>query len=208
MTISRDSIGALLIGVALSASIIYTSVPDHITTSKAEPYAMMAYNTAIHKHQVKNNKLIIVDFSLPSTQKRLWIIDMNTHKVILNTWVAHGSNSGNGIYATNFSNKDGSHKSSIGTFETLGTYYGKHGKSVQINGLEPGYNDNAKSRGVVVHGATYIGYGKTGHTWGCFGVPQSQSEYIVDTIKNGAIIFAYFPDKNYISSSIYVNGKY
>lgn len=159
------------------------------------------------KGQLKSNIVTIIDFTKPSDEPRLEVINVDTKEVLLTTYVAHGSGSGSGRFATHFSNQDGSHATSIGVYRTLRTYISsKNGYSLQITGLEPGYNSNARSRSVVVHPAYYIGYGKTGHTWGCFGVPPDKSRQLINIIKDGTTIIAYYPDSSWLKHSRYING--
>lgn len=151
-----------------------------------------AYNAAVKAYTKYHNKsryLVVVDFDLPSTSKRLWVIDMKTHRVVYNTWVTHGSGSG-GLYADRFSNQPGSLKSSLGAYITGKTYYGKHGLSRRIHGLES-TNNNAYARSIVIHGANYIGNGRTGRSWGCFAVPQNEVERLIRLVREGTILYAY-----------------
>lgn len=145
--------------------------------------------------------ITIVDFSKPSTEKRLWVIDLKRNKVLYNTWVAHGENSG-GNYATRFSNDNNSRESSLGLYVTGGTYVGSLGYSMRIYGVTPGYNTNAYDRDIVVHGAWYVGervireYGHLGFTWGCFGISPDMLHPIIETIQNGTLLLAYYPDRS------------
>lgn len=199
---------------ALVACLNYVSVSDNrstdespwsdLTNSKAEKYAIKAYYKAKENNQTSSNIVTFVDFTKPSTAKRLWVIDVSKHKIVFNTYVTHGTNSGKGVYATSFSNKSGSLQSSIGVYKTGYVYTGKHGKSLKLHGLEY-TNNNAFSRAVVVHPASYIGNGKTGHSWGCFGLPTDVSSSIINSIKDGSILVAYYPDSSWISNSKYLN---
>lgn len=160
-----------------------------------------AYNNAVKMRYVTNPKLTVIDFTLPSNKKRLWIVDMTTGKTILHTYVTHGVGSGD-LYPKSFSNIEGTHKSSIGVYQTTGiTYQGKNGYSLKINGLEKGFNDQAFNRSIVVHGATYIGGGKTGRSWGCPAVPMVESKESINLIKGGSIIVIYYPDSKWLLTS-------
>ncbi|HTB53161.1 MAG TPA: murein L,D-transpeptidase catalytic domain family protein [Ferruginibacter sp.] len=157
--------------------------------------------------KVENYNIIsIVDFSRASSQKRLYILDLKNCKVLFNTYVAHGMNSGK-EFAQNFSNDPSSNKSSLGFYETLGTYMGEHGYSLKLEGLEKGINDNANKRDIVMHGAEYVGaqtvrdHGYIGRSWGCPAIPQALHVPIIEKIKNGTCLFIYSPDKNYLSHS-------
>jgi hypothetical protein len=129
----------------------------------------------------------------------------------MNTFVAHGRNSGK-EFATSFSNSLSSLKSSLGFYVTRDTYFGEHGLSLRIDGLERGINDNAEKRAVVVHGADYVGDGYlngnpfSGRSWGCPAVPSEQSSQIIDMIKDGTVLFIYHPSKQYLSRSRILNG--
>lgn len=131
---------------------------------------------------------VIVDFSLPSTKKRLFIYN-NNNKLLLSTYVAHGIASGDGIYATRFSNVFGSKASSLGAYKVNEVYYGKHGKVYRVTGLDMS-NSNAYMRYIEIHGAGYIGHGKTGHSFGCFAVPFSAMPYIFKFLKPGDKLIA------------------
>lgn len=167
--------------------------------------SLRAYRHAVSKGITTNPLLTIVDYSKSSTDKRLWVIDTRTNKVLFNTWVAHGKNSGDAA-STEFSNKPESLKSSIGVFVTEETYTGKHGDSLRVQGLEPGFNNNAYRRSIVFHGAKYVSAkiastGKLGHSWGCFAVSQKVINSLVKTIKNKVLVVAYYPDKGWLKSS-------
>lgn len=147
---------------------------------------------------VANNFLSIVDYSLPSTEKRLWIIDINENKIVMNSLVAHGKNSGNN-YATSFSNKNESNKSSLGFFITGETYIGKHGLSLKLDGLEKGVNDGARNRSIVMHAADYVSeafakaHHRLGLSHGCPALPPNLSKKIIATIKGKSCLFVYHP---------------
>lgn len=142
----------------------------------------------------------IVDFSKSSSKKRLQVINMNNYKVLFNAWVAHGEGSGY-EKPTKFSNKINSHESSLGFYRTDDSYYGVDGYSMRIEGLQKGLNSNAFRRDIVVHPAWYVGaeaikkYGHIGRTWGCFGLSKKISREIINTIKGGTLLYAYYPGK-------------
>ena len=150
--------------------------------------------------------LSIIDFTKPSSQKRLFIIDLQQEKVLFNTYVAHGQNSGT-LYAEKFSNKPSSFQSSLGFYETKETYIGKHGYSLQLNGLEKGINDKANERAIVVHGAAYVSEGLInmqgfiGRSWGCPAIPEKLSKPIIDKIKEGTCLFIFANDNQYFQHS-------
>lgn len=144
-----------------------------------------------HSHSC-SKYLIVVDFTLPSDTKRLYVIDTTTNTIVLSTYVTHGVGSGAGRYATSFGNQANSHKSSLGGFITAETYTGKHGISRRIDGLQSGLNSHARDREVVIHGAEYIGKGRTGTSWGCFAVPQDQVNRLISLVGSNTILYAYY----------------
>lgn len=157
-----------------------------------------------------NGKVLsIVDFSLPSNKKRLFIIDMATGKLLFNTFVSHGRNSGKEL-ATQFSNKFHSFQSSLGFYVTGQTYTGHHGYSLRLNGMEQGINDNAFGRGIVMHAAAYVNeysaekLGRIGRSEGCPAIPENLHRAVIETIKNGSCLFLYGTDTKYISESKYL----
>ena len=168
-------------------------------------YAWKGYQVLLDKKLVsKEGYLTICDFSQSSTKKRLYIIDMVNNTVVLNTYVAHGKNSG-GEFARSFSNRSGSLQSSLGFYVTKQTYYGEHGLSLRVAGVEKGFNDKALGRNIVIHGADYIGNQKKGRSFGCPAVPKNESSRIINTIKNGHCLFVYHPSKKYLQGSKILN---
>ena len=156
----------------------------------------------------RDNKdvLTLIDFSKPSTKERMVVLDLRQKKILYTSVVSHGRNSG-GNYATSFSNKNGSYKSSLGFYLTENTYQGKHGMSLILNGLEKGFNDQAKQRAIVIHGASYTNpniaasAGRLGRSLGCPALPLSNYKPIINTIKNGTLLFIYANDQNYLAHS-------
>lgn len=170
---------------------------------RAFEYAMQGFEYLQQSGAIDNEEVIsIVDFSLPSSSRRLFVIDLNSHKVLYCTYVAHGHNSGK-EYASQFSNKPESNKSSLGFYKTLGTYMGGHGYSLRLEGLERGINDNANRRDIVIHGAAYVSegliraQGYLGRSQGCPALPEKLHKPIIDKIKNGSCLFIYGKDKSY-----------
>ncbi len=154
--------------------------------------------------------LTICDFSQSANRKRLYLIDMTNQTLVLSTYVAHGRNSG-AEYATSFSNRPESLQSSLGFYVTRQTYYGGHGLSLRVEGVEKGYNDNALQRSIVVHGADYIGDSRLrnspymGRSFGCPAVPAKESANIINTIKDGSCLFIYHPSQAYLKGSKLLN---
>ena len=153
--------------------------------------------------------LTVIDFTKPSTEKRLFVIDLKLKKILFISYVAHGRNSGE-KYATSFSNREGSFKSSLGFYKTENTYYGKNGYSLVLDGLERGINDKAKERAIVMHGATYAdpstirSCGRLGRSLGCPALPLAVSKKIIDTIKGGTLLYIHGDDKTYASRSTFI----
>jgi hypothetical protein len=148
------------------------------------------------------NIISIADLSLPSSRKRLFVIDVNKRKLIFNTYVSHGRNSGKEM-ATRFSNKPNSYQSSLGFYVTGDAYIGHHGYSLKLNGKEEGINDNAFARGIVMHCASYVserlatGSGCIGRSEGCPAIPEQSHRNLIEKIKNGTCLFLYSPDAFY-----------
>lgn len=164
--------------------------------------AFIGYN----KIEEKNRNIItLIDFTKPSTQERLYVLDMKAKKILYSSLVSHGRNSGEN-YATSFSNENGSYKSSLGFYLTESTYQGKNGYSLILNGLERGINDRAKERAIVIHGAPYsnpstIASGRLGRSQGCPALPQALSKPIINTIKGGTLLYIYADDQKYLAQS-------
>lgn len=173
-------------------------------------YAITGYNKLEAEEKIQNRLLTIVDFSLPSTEKRLWILDMEANEVLYHTYVSHGKNTG-GNMATNFSNTPNSLQSSLGFYVTAETYYGKNGLSLFIDGMEEGFNSKARERYVVMHGADYAQessiarLGRLGRSYGCPAVPSEVSKDIINKIKGGSALFIFHPSEDYLAKSTYIN---
>ncbi len=154
------------------------------------------------KGLIEKDILTVIDFSMSSTKKRLWVIDLSTNTILYNTVVSHGMKSG-GEYAKNFSNSQSSNKSSLGFYTTGETYVGKHGLSIKLDGQEKGINSNARARAVVMHGASYANpsviksQGYLGRSQGCPAIPEALKTKIIKTIKGKSCIFIYHPSRSY-----------
>lgn len=154
--------------------------------------------------------LVICDFSQSSKKKRFYLLDMAGEQLVKQTYVAHGKNSGS-EYATRFSNKPQSLQSSLGFYITRHTYYGQHGLSLRLDGLEKGFNDKAMARNIVVHGADYIEEkwlqqnNSMGRSFGCPALPRDESKEVISLISNGACLFIYHPAGNYLNNSKLLN---
>jgi hypothetical protein len=173
---------------------------------EAFDYAVQGFYQLQQTGMIQEHILTIADFSLPSTKKRLFIIDMANARLLMNTFVAHGRNSGK-VMATQFSNKLNSFKSSLGFYITSNTYRGEHGYSLRLEGVEKGINDNAFDRNIVLHGADYVNEkyiarkGYIGRSLGCPAVPHKLHTTIIDLVKGGTCLFLYSPDKYYTTHS-------
>jgi len=170
-------------------------------------YAIKGFNYLLSSGQLKNDEIIsIVDFSQVSSKKRLYIIDLKNKKLLFNTYVSHGRNSGREM-ASQFSNEPESNKSSLGFYITGDTYTGKHGFSMRLLGTEKGINDNANGRAIVMHSAAYVSEGAIklqgfiGRSLGCPALPENLYKPIIEKIKNGSCLFLYSPDKYYAAHS-------
>lgn len=157
------------------------------------------------------NIVTIADYSQSSNKKRLYVIDLKNKKLLFNTYVAHGRNSG-GEFAKSFSNQEGSYKSSLGFYITEHPITGSHtGFSLLIDGVEKGINDNAVQRAIIIHAAEYATenfikkYGRLGRSYGCPSLPPEMNKQIIDVIQGGTCLFLYNPDKEYISKSVLLN---
>lgn len=176
---------------------------ENIVDFTAFQQAITGYNKIERKNK---DILTLIDFSKPSTVERLFVLDIKQKKLIFSSLVSHGKNSG-GNYATSFSNIKNSYQSSLGFYITENTYSGKNGYSLILNGLEKGINDQAKKRAIVIHGAPYsnpsviASAGRLGRSLGCPALPLTISKPIINTIKDGTVLFIYANDKNYLSQS-------
>jgi len=184
---------------------------------QALKYAINGYRWAIKHHEVTNpTVLTVVDFSRPSFEQRLWVINLKNDRVLMRMHVAQGKNTG-AIYATRFSNQPGSLESSPGVFTTTGDkYVGEHGESLRVDGLEAGINNNAYNRAVVIHAASYVtpGFikqnGYAGRSWGCFAVNPAHVDKFISLVKGGSVLFAYAPpekDDSRVDHRLSSNGE-
>ena len=180
-------------------------------SQQAYDYAKKGLEKLIEQGRVLNDSIVsIVDFSQPSSMKRLYVLDVKNYKLLFNTLVAHGKNSGLES-ANSFSNQPSSYKSSPGFYITGETYNGRHGYSLKLEGIERGINDNADERAIVMHGANYVNEslattrGYIGRSQGCPAVPEEKATPIISTIKDGTCLFIYAPNPNYFQYSSMLN---
>ena len=153
--------------------------------------------------------LTVIDYSRPSTTERLWVFDLQSRELLYEELVAHGQGSG-GDRPTLFSNRDGSHQSSLGLFVTKETYVGSNGYSLRMDGLDRGFNDGAMARAIVMHGAPYVNdstaraLGRLGRSWGCPAVREGIARELIDQVKGGNLVFAYYPNQDWLKGSKYL----
>lgn len=199
--------------LSFSSSKMYDSLKLNMSglSEQAFASAVKGYEYLKLKGKIGNeNILSIADFSRPSSQKRFFVIDLKNLKVLFNTYVAHGQNSGAAM-ATQFSNTPESLQSSLGFFTTSSTYNGKNGYSMHLKGMENGINDKAEERAIVMHGAPYINEniindrGYIGRSWGCPALPEKLNKPIIDKIKNGSCLFIYSKNNRYQQTSKILN---
>jgi len=160
---------------------------------------------------VSSERLSVIDYSRPSTEPRMWVFDLARQRLLFEEWVAHGRNSGEN-HTEHFSNRDGSFMSSIGAFTAQETYMGANGYSLRLAGLEPGFNDRARERAIVIHGAPYVNpstaqlQGRLGRSLGCPAVRLSVAKPLIDALRGGTMVFAYYPDKDWLKHSQLLGG--
>ncbi|WP_028389063.1 murein L,D-transpeptidase catalytic domain family protein [Legionella fairfieldensis] len=171
---------------------------------------LTALKCTAHYNVEYNNILTIIDYSLPSSKKRLWVFDLKEKKLLFHTYVSHGITSGF-LISNYFSNKYNSKASSIGIYKTEKAYYGREGLSLRLDGLDRGFNDNASGRYVVMHGGWYVDenfikkYGRAGRSWGCPALPLNLTESIINTIKDKSLFVVYYPNDNWFVKSKFLN---
>jgi hypothetical protein len=174
--------------------------------------ALGAASCAVRTGAVKGPEtLTVIDYSKPSSERRLWVFDLKTKQLLYEELVAHGQGSGANV-ATHFSNDNESHQTSLGLFVTRDTYIGKNGYSLRLDGLDRGFNDQARDRAIVMHGAPYVSEafvkttGRLGRSWGCPAVSELVARKMIDTVKGGGLVFAYYPDSGWLKTSKYLGG--
>ncbi|MGE7956011.1 murein L,D-transpeptidase catalytic domain family protein [Pseudomonas sp. NPDC089530] len=172
--------------------------------------ALSAMQCAVNNGARQARHLAVIDYSQPSTARRLWIFDLNKRTLVLRDLVAHGQKSGEN-FATQFSNRMGSYQSSLGLFRTQESYEGSHGYSLRMDGLEPGFNDQARDRDIVIHAADYVNplwsrrQGRIGRSLGCPAVRPQVARQVIDRLKDGQFMFSWYPDQRWLKSSPYLN---
>jgi L,D-transpeptidase-like protein len=191
---------------------------DHAQLGSLDPHVFdLALNAASCAVQAGKTSapttLTVIDYSRPSTQKRLWVVDLRTHALLFEELVAHGQGSGNNM-ATRFSNDAETHSSSIGLYAAKDAYLGKNGYSLRLDGLDTGFNDRAMERAIVIHGAAYVSeefaraQGRLGRSWGCPALRPEVAHDLIDRVKDSGLIFAYYPDPKWLASSPFLHNCY
>ena len=221
-----DSPRRLLPGRVAALVLIFTVLAAGVPDAEARPRAhsksqrpaagreairrgLEAVDCAMRGGQPAAERLAVIDYRLPSDRPRLWVLDLATGKVLFEELVAHGRGSGE-ARAVRFSNIEDSKSSSLGQFRTLATYDGDNGYSLRLEGLEPGFNDRAWSRSIVMHGADYVSTGfirttgRLGRSHGCPAVRREVAKPLIDSIKDGQYLFAYYPDAAWLATSSYL----
>ena len=179
---------------------------------QALKHAVAAMQCAVNNGAEPAQRLAVIDYSQPSSARRLWVFDLKRNRLLLRDFVAHGRQSGEN-FATQFSNKLGSFQSSLGLFRTEETYLGKHGYSLRMDGLEPGINDRARERAIVIHAAEYVNprlvnsQGRIGRSLGCPAVRPEVARLVIDNLKGGQFMFSWYPDRRWLQNSDYLNCK-
>ena len=172
--------------------------------------AVQSAQCRIAQSNPQPTKLAVIDYSLPSTERRLWVFDLAQRTLIFHELVAHGRSSGEDR-ATYFSNEPDSLASSIGLYSTRESYVGRNGYSLRMDGLEPGFNDKAFDRDVVIHGADYVSNdfarvnGRIGRSHGCPAVPTAMARPVIDALKDGQLLFIYYPDPQWLKTSSFIH---
>jgi len=172
--------------------------------------ARRAYDCAAARGEIRRPLLVVIDYSLPSTERRLWLIEPTTGRILRHELVAHGRESGL-VFAERFSNRPSSKQSSLGLYVTAEVYRGKHGTSLRLEGLEPGFNDAARERAIVMHGAEYVTddhvtrFGRLGRSLGCPAVDPRVAGDLIQTVRDGAAVFVYAPERDWLDGSRYLS---
>jgi hypothetical protein len=211
----------LLVTIIVSLCLLGACTPAQLETlpwpeatpsglsEEAWAHALAAHEQATVQGYTAKSLLAVIDYSRPSTERRLWVVDLTTREVLMNEYVAHGVRSG-GVYPTMFSNRYGSNQSSLGTFITENSYYGVRGLSLRLKGLEPGINDRARDRGIVIHGTPNVSahrarFGTQGRTEGCPAVSREAASRLVPMLEDGVVVFAWYPDHSFLARSEFLD---
>ncbi len=193
-----------------NARIIYNQIGNTSMSYEAFDLAYKGWLALKDSLDLSDHVITVVDFSQPSNKKRFYLIDMDSMEVVYQNYVAHGKNTG-ALVAKYFSNTPNSYQSSLGFFKTAETYQGKHGLSLKLDGLEKGINSKARERAIVIHAATYAEesfikkYGRLGRSFGCPALPSENYPEVINLIKDGSLLFIYYPEEAYLKISPVLN---
>ena len=200
--------------IRMEAHILYEELQlaNEGMDEKVLKYALIGYHRLLKRNEIQNPDILtICDFGQASSQKRMYVIDLNAKKLLSRNYVAHGVSSGT-AFASSFSNTPESHKSSLGFYVTRNTYIGENGLSLRLDGFDRGFNTLAGRRNIVIHGAPYVSdrilekYGVMGTTYGCPAIPEELSRELIPVLTGGSCFFIYYPSKRYLSHSSVLNG--
>lgn len=183
--------------------------PPEGVTAEVWAHALAAHHMATIEGRTQSALLTVIDYSLPATERRLWVVNTGTREVLETEFVAHGAGSG-GLNAFRFSNRSGTHQSSLGTFVTAVTFNGVRGLSLRLRGLEPGINDRAWERGLVIHGTPNVSAarartGTMGRTEGCPAVSNESARRLIRRIENRVVVFIWYPDRMFLTRSEFLD---
>lgn len=212
---TATSAGPAAASAEVAASAFSASSWDEAAIGDVDPavfgMALHAAESAIQRGDAVNPAtLTVIDFSRRSTERRMWVYDLRSRTLLFDELVAHGRGSGQAL-ATVFSNDAESNRSSLGLYRTGETYIGKHGYSLRLDGLEPGFNDRARDRGIVMHAADYVNgvtakaQGYLGRSLGCPALRPEIARRVIDAVRGGGLLFAYYPDQHWLKSSKYLS---
>jgi hypothetical protein len=219
-TVRAGFLTILFISIAAGASTarekasVATSAWTHASLGAIDPrvfdLALNAARCAMRSGAIDNpSTLTVIDYSKPSTEKRLWVFDLQSRELLYEELVAHGQGSGDNV-AKVFSNEPETHASSIGLFLTEDTYVGRNGYSLRLKGLDEGFNHRARERAIVMHGAPYVSddfvkkNGRLGRSWGCPALREGVAREVIDRVRGNGILFSYYPDQEWLGSSRYL----
>jgi len=206
-----DSAAKPAAAVALAGGAALAEQAGHSGSVRVFDLALKAVSCAVASGEIAPPPtLTLIDYSLPSTEPRLWVFDLKTGRMLFSELVAHGRNTGDNL-ARHFSDTLNSRQSSLGLFVARDTYVGSNGYSLRLDGLEPGFNGRARERAIVMHGAPYVDaslawkQGRIGRSWGCPAVREAIARQIIDTVRDGGVVFSYYPEDTWLSESRFLN---
>jgi hypothetical protein len=207
-TVQSKSVKMRLVGAAIDATTAtHAGISPEVLDLALTATSCAAASGAI---EAQPPTLTVIDYSRPSTEPRLWVFDLATGDVLFKELVAHGRNTGDNL-ALKFSNQMDSRQTSIGLFVTDDTYVGSNGYSLRLDGLDAGFNDRARDRAIVMHGAPYVdpklaaAQGRIGRSWGCPALRTAIASKVIDRIRGGSVIFSYYPDREWLQKSRFLN---